>query len=433
MSRTKHISTFLLGGLLAACLARPAAAQGIALPAAGAINQSMAGAGVAAPLDAMGSLFWNPAGIGVLPHSEMSFGLGLLWPSTRVDSAIGFAGMAGSDRGEPGVMPIPNAAFVYRDDNSPFTYGLGMYGIGGFATNYPGSLTNPVFSPPPPNGVAQGHISAAVEILQIAPTIAVALTQRLTLGFTPTIDLGRLSVTPMILAPPDDANGDTVPSYPSAQSTRYAWGFGGHFGALYTADNGLNFGASIKSPQWFQKFNANSSNELGQPRALATSVDFPMIISLGVGYTGFERWTLASDLRYLDYPNTDGFRTTGYNADGSVAGLGWHGVYAWANGVQYQATERLSLRAGYAFNTNPIRNADTFFNIASPLITQNLFSCGGSYEFAPGCLASLSYTHALQNSVTGPIILPPSFAVPTSSVTSFVSADLLIANITVRF
>ena len=44
---------------------------------------------------------------------------------------------------------------------------------------------------PPP--VAQGHISAAVEILQIAPTVSVAVTERFTLGFTPTLDLARLA------------------------------------------------------------------------------------------------------------------------------------------------------------------------------------------------------------------------------------------------
>lgn len=421
MNRTKLALGLSLLLLSAAIVCRETNGQGIALPAVGAINQSMAGASVAAPLDAMGSLYWNPAGIGALPSSEMSFGLGLLLPSTRVDSAIPLLGVAGSTVGEPGIMPIPTAAFVQRDPDSPWTYGLGMYGIGGFATNYPTSLTNPVLMPPP---FGQGHISATVEILQLAPTIAVNLTERLTIGFTPTIDLARFSAVPQFLAPPD-----VLGIYPSGASTRYTWGIGGSVGVLYTAPNGFNLGASIKSPQWFEKFRAFSNDTFGTPLTLSSSVDFPMIASFGGAYTGFERWTFATDLRYFDYLHTEGFRGAGFNPDGSVAGLGWRNVYALATGAQFQATERLALRAGYAFNTNPISNSATFFNIPSPLITQHLISAGASYEFSPGCIASFSYTHAFQNNETGPI---PTLPIP-GSVTNFTSADLFIANVMVRF
>src|SRR2546423_6703744 len=62
--------------------------QGVALPAAGPVNQSMAGAAVAAPIDAMGALYWNPASISGLSSSEMSFGLGLLLPTTSVSSSL---------------------------------------------------------------------------------------------------------------------------------------------------------------------------------------------------------------------------------------------------------------------------------------------------------------------------------------------------------
>lgn len=418
--------------VLAAFCTPRAFAQGIALPAVGAINQSMGGAAVAAPLDAMGSLYWNPAGIGALPSSEMSFGLGLLLPTTRLDSAIPAFGMAGSSGGEPGIMPIPSAAFVHRDFDSPWTYGIGMYGIGGFATNYAASATNPVLTPPFPAGVAQGHMSATVEILQVAPTVAVALTERITVGVTPTLDLARFAATPQFLAPPDDANGNGVFTYPPGSSTRYTWGFGANLGVLYTDPRGFNLGASLKSPQWFEKFRAFSNDELGRPRTLTSSVDFPMIISVGGAYTGFERFTLATDVRYFDYKNTDGFRAAGFNPDGSVAGLGWKSVIGVANGVQFQATDRLALRMGYAYNSNPISNSATFFNVPSPLITQHLISAGGSYEFTPGCIASLSYTHAFQNSETGPI-LTPAGAIPGSTVTNFTSADLLIANVMVRF
>ena len=45
----------LLGGTV------PTLGQGVVLSSAGPINRSMGGAAVAAPLDVMGSLYWNPA------------------------------------------------------------------------------------------------------------------------------------------------------------------------------------------------------------------------------------------------------------------------------------------------------------------------------------------------------------------------------------
>ncbi|MDD4033102.1 MAG: hypothetical protein PHS48_07655, partial [Bacteroidales bacterium] len=38
-------------------------AQGILLRGMGAVNESMGGAAVAAPLDATGAIYWNPASI----------------------------------------------------------------------------------------------------------------------------------------------------------------------------------------------------------------------------------------------------------------------------------------------------------------------------------------------------------------------------------
>ena len=62
--------------------------KGIALPAAGAINQSMGGAATASPLDAAGALYWNPATIGQLPSSEMEIGIGMALPTGTLSSTL---------------------------------------------------------------------------------------------------------------------------------------------------------------------------------------------------------------------------------------------------------------------------------------------------------------------------------------------------------
>ncbi len=61
---------------------------GVLLTGQGAINRSMAGASTAAPIDASGALYWNPAGISGLNRSEMEFGLEGLYPQTQVSSTV---------------------------------------------------------------------------------------------------------------------------------------------------------------------------------------------------------------------------------------------------------------------------------------------------------------------------------------------------------
>src|ERR687883_311114 len=75
--------------------AAPARAQfGLALSGVGPINRSMGGASTAAPIDANGALYWNPATIGGLGRSELDFGVQLLIPRTSITSRIGVGTLA---------------------------------------------------------------------------------------------------------------------------------------------------------------------------------------------------------------------------------------------------------------------------------------------------------------------------------------------------
>ena len=45
-----------------------------------------------------------------------------------------------------------------------------------------------------------------------------------------------------------------------------------------------------------------------------------MVASVGVGYTGFKDWTLAADLRYIDYAKRRRLPPVGFAPDGMAAG-----------------------------------------------------------------------------------------------------------------
>jgi long-chain fatty acid transport protein len=423
---------FLLGWLLVfAALPGTLEAQGIALSGVGPVNRSMGGAATAAPIDAAGALMWNPASISGLSCSEVDLGMELLLPSEKLSSTA--FGMQGSTGGEPGVMPIPEMAIVHKTDGSPWTWGVGVFGIAGFTTNYPASLTNPVLTPQPPNGIGLGRVSSIAEYYQVVPTISYAINDQLSVGIAPTLTIAKLDINPMVFAAPDDAAG-TGFNYPTSDGTRYHFGGGFQVGVFYTPTPTWNLGFCFKSPQWFETFTANVTNELGQPEVAAVNFDYPLILSLGTAYTGVQDWLFACDVRYFNYAGTAGFGSpAGFAPDGAVTGLGWKSIVSVHSGAQYFCSDRLSLRLGYEYNPSPIGDDQAFFNVGSPLIVEHILGIGFSYRLTEHEILSVAYLHGFQNESTGPISAPGLGAIPGTSVTSAISADALGAGLTVQY
>jgi long-chain fatty acid transport protein len=421
--------------------AAPAGAQGLVLTSVGPVNRSMGGAAVAAPLDATGALYWNPATIGGLEHSELDLGVELIYPQSTLSSAVPASAfgrgvppvpLAGSTDGNAGAFPLPTGGFVYHPEESAWSYGLGVFTVGGFGSNYPASVSNPILTPQPPNGVGLGAVYSQLIVVQLAPAVACQLTDHLAVGLSPTVDLATLTLDPALFAAPDDADQDGFRTYPSGTHSRIHWGAGFQLGAYYTTDAGWRFGAAVKSPQWFETFRYNSADERGFPRTLSLRFDYPLIASAGAAYAGLARWLFAADVRFIDYRDTKGFGRAGFDATGAGTGLGWDSVVLLAAGVQYQCTDALSLRLGYTFNPNPVPDAVAAFNVASAPIYEHVVYLGASYRLTAACALSAAYFHAFDNSITGPVVTPAG-PVRGSSVTTETVTDSLIVGVSVQF
>jgi long-chain fatty acid transport protein len=402
-------------------------AQGTIFGAAGPVNRSMGGASVAAPIDSIGAIFWNPASISGMESSETAFGLGLLIPNHTVTSSIG--GVGGSTEADAGIFPIPNIGWVHHVENSKLTFGLGVNTVAGFGTNLPVDPTNPALAPAPPTGTGIGlsPVSSNALFLQIAPVVSLALQDNFSVAGGPTITTGRIGIDPMVF---DSANANGT--YASAHANRYHWGGGFQFGTYYIHDSCWRFGASFKSPTWMETFKANSRDHLGNPRTLSADVDLPMIISLGTSYAGWEDWLFAMDVRYFDFENTDGFGDPAvFDATGALGGLDQSSVMALALGVQHNVSRRLTVRGGYSYNQNPTKDSEAFYNIATPLIYEHILSTGASLNCSDKLSVNIAYSYYIENSVSGQIELPTG-PVPTSTFASELDNHIVSFGLTVR-
>ncbi len=396
--------------------------QGINLRGVGAVNESMAGAATAAPIDAAGAIHWNPASIAEFHHDEAFMGLALYVPDTRVESTVGV--LQGASRGESGAALIPTMALVHRARNPRVTFGIGAYGIAGFKVNYDASLTNPILLPqgtlaPLPT---LGRVDTSAEFYQIAPTIAVALNDCWSVGFAPTMTLGKIGIEPLLAAPP------TGGIYPTGSGTRYHFGGGAQAGLYFKPNDRLRFGASIKTKQYFEDFNYKAQDINGLPVNARTQFEYPLIVSVGTSFQPSQDLLFAIDCRWFDYSSAKGFGTSGFNRDGSVAGVGWHSVLAVAMGVQKHVNQCLTVRAGYVWNDNPIHSDNMLLGAAAPVISQHVVTLGSAIRLAPNLILNTTYLHGFDNEASGPYA-----GLPGTNITIRTAAYALSSGLTIHY
>ncbi len=407
----------------------PSFGQGIFLPASGAVNRGMGGATTGTAIEAVGSMYWNPATISQLPSDELAFGFEAIFTNYNLSSSFPNAG-AGSTDAEIGPNPVPSIAWVYHTCNPDVTFGLGIFGVAGFSVNLPADPTNPILSPPfALGGAGVGGIKSDAVFFQMNPAWSYRLTEKLSIGLGPVIGLGKIALDDNVFAPP---NVDGL--YPRGDGTPYHWGAGAQIGLHYVHNCCWEFGTNLKSPTWFDSFEYFSEDAAGLPRTDTISVTLPMILSGGVAFKGMPCTILTADLRYLNYVESEGFGDPAeFEPDGSVSGLGWQDVFSLHLGAQFQMSERLTGRLGYIYASELFDDSAAFFNVASDLSYRHVPSVGATYQMSESTALSVAYNYLLEWGSTGPYVLPGIGPIPGSSVTTEFDAHIATFGVNVRY
>lgn len=351
----------------------------------GAVNMSMGGASTAQPLDISGAMQWNPAAISAFDNKILKFDLGLFFSSPELKSTVPTPGgpMSGVTKDDRGVSPMPALAMLWGKEGSKHTFGASAFGISGFGVTFPeeaNNPTNPSFDPTansnpinyPQAAMGFGHIESDYMLLQIGFSYAYELSDKFSIGIQPNIDYAALELMPNPTANPSAAG------YPSTDKAS-AIGFGAQFGVFFDSGTGIKLGASYKTTQSFGDFEFDNTYLDNSTSKNKFNMDYPAILSFGVGYSKGD-FDLALDYRNVDYENTDGFSTTGWTPTASVAGFGWENISIISAGLQYKGIDKLPLRFGYTYSSNPISEEVAFFNIPATAIIKNAFQFGLSYK-----------------------------------------------------
>ena len=122
---------------------------------------------------------------------------------------------------------------------------------------------------------------------------------RLAIGGGPIVAVSVVSFDPAFFAPPNDASGDGLFSFPSGAHSRPFWGGGFRAGATYRITERLTAGFSFTSPVWFETWRFNARNEVGAPFQFSTQATLPMILSAGLAWCANDSIQLLADVRWL--------------------------------------------------------------------------------------------------------------------------------------
>ena len=403
--------------LLSACAALPAwAGNGNQLHGIGAVNSSMGGAGVALPNDALGALNLNPALLTQLDGHKMEFSAELADDDITISSSAGPFSGSTEHTADPAL--IPAFGFTAHKPGAKIAFGVGFLGLAGFGADFPQDSTNPLFAPQP---FGFGHVYSSYALMKVPTVVAVQINDSLSIGGAFVAGRASLTARPAGFAAPD-CTATGVCFVPSADSDS-AWGFGAQIGVLYKVGDTFNFGLSYQTEMDFEDFEWNSAvanpnlPTFGTDRKLSLQVNNPANVVVGIGFTPGDRLKIALDAKQMFFEDAAGFGDT----------LGWQDITAYALGIQFQATPRFALRAGYNETEGAIPDEATFFNVASPAVFGSHATVGIGVGVTETLTMNLGYYRAFSEEISGPFISPVIGPVPGTSVTTEMTLDGILA------
>ena len=368
----------------------------------GPIARSMGGVGIAAPQDAISAVFANPAAMCVGPYcpaSAFDFAGTLFMP--KVKGEVNTAGNIVKSDSADTVYSIPAIGLsVPITETLPlWRFGLAAYGVTGLGVDYRGKdLDNATIGGVLP--LVSGEYTS-LQILKFAPAIAVEPVDNLSLGMAVHIDYATL-----------DLRDGSSPNY----------GAGVQLGAIYHPVDPLTLGLSYTTPQPVTHERVLDFDQNGMLDSL--KLEAPQQMGLGAAYEIPNMMSLLveGDVKWINWSNAKGY-----------SDFDWRDQWVYALGVQVEPVKRFSLRAGYNYGKNPVKehnNFDGSFNFSNPAqpfpndvkkvqgktlpryyyetfriigfpaIVEQHLTFGAGYKFSDRFAMNLGYMHAFEKTIT---------------------------------
>jgi long-chain fatty acid transport protein len=311
-----------------------------------------------------------------------------------------------------------------------------VYGNGGMNTDYPGDTIragNPVCGNFNPGATGSynilcgtGRLGVDLTQLIIAPTFSMKAFERHSFGISPLFGYQRFKAEGLQGFQGFTPNPATFATNNHLTNQGYdtSSGYGLRVGWMGRLSDSLSVGAAYATRMKMSKF-----DKYKDLFAEEGGFDLPSNFNAGIAFAVTSKLTLAADYQRINYSEVKSVGNPSTNTGNAVAatgftvgslgcadcrGFGWQDVNVFKLGVEYQIDPAFTLRAGYNHSDNPIQSRDVTFNILAPGVIQDHVTAGFTYNISKSSEITLTYMHALKNSVSGPSLYN-SFGVPAGN------------------
>lgn len=399
----------LLGAVAVAAIAAPlpALASGFLLKEQSASGQgtSFAGATANAAGDAS-ALFFNPAAAGAVSGNQVVGVATGVFPYAKTNDAsasratrLGGGAITGSaDSGDAAGDALVPAGFLVYSLTPDVKLGLALTSPWGLSTDYP------------ENWVGRYHaVHSSLQTINISPSVSYKLLPELTVAaglqieyakarLSQAVDFGSiLAIAGARVAP---GSLDSV-----AQVKGDDWGVGGTAGLLYQPTKETRIGLSYRSSVFHQLQGDATFGSV--PAALRGSfadtdvkakVTMPDVVGLGAYHELNDRWAVMGDVQWTNWSRFQQLRIDFANPlrSDSVTVENWKDSWFVSLGAAYKWSDKLTLRAGVAYDQSPVR--DEYRTPRIPDADRYWVSLGAGYQVTDNIKMDLGYTHVFAHS-----------------------------------
>ena len=372
----------------------------------GAKSIGMAGSGVATAEDTLiGAL--NPAGLSSI---ENGIDVGIRAIGAQRNGSIDCRGIFAcnsivSDRSSRTVFFIPNFGWK-RSISDNIDVGVSVYGNGGINTTYGRAFYRETIarimggSPGSPGFPRTGKLGIDFSQLFIAPTMSYRLSETQTLGISPIFSLQRFSTRGFELF----STLSSDPTSLTGRGTDYNVGGGVRLGWQGQVHSMLRLGAQYTSRIWTGK-----AEKYSGLLANGGEFDAPSHWTVGMTWLPTSRVKVNFDYQRILWASIDSIGNAGPTAaelGGIISpsrrlgaknsmGFGWKDQSVFKLGINFAATPKLTLRAGWNHGDSQIPNRETLINIVAPATVNDNITAGASWKLSDSEL-SLAYMHGLR-------------------------------------
>lgn len=361
----------VIGALLAPALIL---ANGTRLPNQNA-EATARGNAFVATADNPSAIYYNPAGLTQLP------GLQIQSDSYAILARYDYTPATGGPtvKADRSVAVVPQLYASYTPENSPLSYGLGLYSPFGQSSEWPDN-----------SGFRTVATRNEIIFLTLAPTIAWKISDRLSVGAGLQINQVEADLRRGLLPAPSTGDffrfkGDDI-------------SFGYNLGVLWKLNERHVFGLNYQSRSTSAFKGDVTVTPPGPGVTVPGSVDlaFPDVITLGYSWRPTPAWNLEMA---IDRTNWDLLDTATLNSllGPQAIPFEWKASYYYLFGVTRYLADGWRVSAGYCYSENSV--PDATFNPAVPDMSRHLASLGVGRTFgAVSCF--FTYQHGFKASRT---------------------------------